>query len=309
MYYKSVCEAVGNTPLVEISSFAKNRGLHGKILCKLEFANPAGSVKDRVALALIEDAENRGLLTRGGTVIEATSGNTGIGLVAVCAAKGYKAVIVMPDSMSRERIDTLRAYGARVVLTDGREGMTGAVKKANELALGTPGSYMPCQFSNPANAQVHYRTTGREIWRACGGDVDIFVAGVGTGGTITGAGRYLRECKRDIRVVAVEPLSSPVLGGGKAGKHGIMGIGAGFVPDVLDTSVYDEVVAVSDSDAYAFARALAAEEGIFAGISSGAVLSAAVSVLARSENEGKTVAVILPDGGGKYLSTPLIVKT
>ena len=301
----SVAELVGATPLLELVKLERELGLAARLLAKLEAFNPAGSVKDRVALALIEDGERRGLLRPGGTIIEPTSGNTGIGLACIGTARGYRTVIVMPDSMSVERIRLMEGYGARVVLTPGAQGMAGAIRKAEELHRALPGSYIPGQFINPANPQAHYCSTGPEIWADTDGELDIFVAGVGTGGTLTGIGRYLREQKPGVGIVAVEPAGSPVLSGGTAGPHGIQGIGGGFVPDVLDTELYDEVIAVTDGDAYAMGRLLARTEGVLAGISSGAALWAAVQVARREENRGKTVVVLLPDTGDHYLSTPL----
>ncbi len=307
MVCSSVLQCVGRTPLVEIGKYAAKRNLSAKILCKPEYFNPFGSVKDRIALAMIEDAERSGKLKAGGTVVEPTSGNTGIALAAVCGVKGYRVVLVMPDSMSVERRKQMRAYGAELVLTEGAKGMRGAIEKANALAAEW-GAFVPSQFTNPANPQAHYDTTGPEIWEDTCGNVDIFVAGVGTGGTVTGAGTYLRSRKKDIRIVAAEPADSPVLSGGCAGAHKLQGIGAGFVPDVLDTSVYDEVITVSDADAYAVARALAREEGIAAGISSGAALFAATRLAERKEYTGKTIVTLLPDGGDRYYSTPLYAE-
>lgn len=298
----SVEKLIGKTPLVELKKLEEKYALKGKIFAKLEWYNPAGSIKDRVAKAIVDDAEKAGRLQQGGTVIEATSGNTGIGLALVAAARGYKAVIVMPDSMSVERQKLIKAYGAEVVLTDGALGMQGAVEKAEELQRETPNSIIAGQFENPANADVHYQTTGREIHAQTVGKTDIFVAGVGTGGTITGVGRYLKEQNPKTRVVAVEPQSSPLLSKGYAGKHAIQGIGANFVPAVLDQSVYDEVIAISDDDAYRFAREVSAVEGLFVGISSGAALSAAIELASREENAGKNIIVIFPDGGSRYLS-------
>ena len=298
----SVEKLIGNTPLVELKKLGEKLALKGKIFAKLEWYNPAGSIKDRVAKAIVDDAERTGRLQQGGTVIEATSGNTGIGLALVAAARGYKAVIVMPDSMSVERQKLIKAYGAEVVLTDGALGMQGAVEKAEEMQRETPNSIIAGQFENPANADVHYQTTGREIHAQTIGKTDIFVAGVGTGGTITGVGRYLKEQNPKTRVVAVEPKNSPLLSKGYAGKHAIQGIGANFVPAVLDRGIYDEVIAVSDESAYEWAREVSAVEGLFVGISSGAALSAAIELASREENAGKNIVLIFPDGGSRYLS-------
>ncbi len=300
--FTSVLELIGGTPLVELMRLAPNGA---KLYAKLECFNPAGSAKDRVALAMVLDAEKRGVLRSGGTIIEPTSGNTGIGLAAVAAARGYRAVIVMPDSMSRERQLLMRAFGAEVVLTEGARGMRGAIEKAEELARETPNSFIPDQFGNPANAQAHFDTTGPEIWADTDGKVDIFVAGVGTGGSITGVGRYLKAQNPDIRIVAVEPADSPLLSRGTSGAHGLQGIGANFVPAVLDTAIYDEIVCVTTDEAYAAARLLGTREGILAGISSGAVLHAAMEIAKRAENAGKHVVVLLPDTGERYLSTEL----
>jgi cysteine synthase A len=296
---------MGNTPMLELCNIQKELSLPARILAKLEYLNPAGSVKDRVAKAMIDDAERRGLLPPGGTIIEPTSGNTGIGLCAVAAARGYRAMIVMPDSMSAERIALMKAYGAEVVLTPGAEGMTGAIAKAEALAQRIPGSFIPGQFDNPANARAHFDTTGPEIWRDTDGKVDIFIAGIGTGGTITGTGRYLRGRSSQIQIIGVEPSRSPVLSGGIAGKHGLQGIGAGFIPGVLDTGIYDRVIPVTEEAACAAARLLARKEGILCGISSGAALSAAMEVARQPENEDKTIVVLLPDTGDRYLSTDL----
>ncbi len=298
----NVEKLIGNTPLVELKKIQEKYALKGKIFAKLEWYNPAGSIKDRVAKAILDDAERSGKLQKGGTVIEATSGNTGIGLALVAAARGYKAVIVMPDSMSVERQKLIKAYGAEVVLTSGALGMQGAVDKAEELQRQTPNSVIAGQFENPANANVHYQTTGREIHAQTVGKTDIFVAGVGTGGTITGVGKYLKEQNPKTRVVAVEPQSSPLLSKGYAGAHAIQGIGANFVPAVLDRGVYDEVIAVSDDDAFAWARKVSEIEGLFVGISSGAALAAAIELASREENAGKNIVVIFPDGGSRYLS-------
>jgi cysteine synthase A len=303
--YTSADQLIGGTPLLELTNTEKALGLKARLLAKLEYLNPAGSAKDRVALAMIEDAEARGLLKPGAVIIEPTSGNTGIGLASVAAARGYRTMIVMPDTMSVERIKIMQAYGAEVVLTPGAKGMTGAIEKAEALAAELPGSFIPGQFVNPANAKAHFETTGPEIYEDAGGQVDVFVAGVGTGGTITGVGRYLRSKKPDVKVVAVEPASSPLLSQGKAGPHGLQGIGANFVPEVLDTGVYDEVIPVTEEDAYAAGRDFGRREGVLVGISAGAALWAAIQTARRPENEGKTVVVLLPDTGDRYLSTPL----
>lgn len=303
--YHSVAELIGNTPLLEVRQFAKKRGLRATILVKLEGMNPAGSAKDRVALEMILCAEAEGKLRPGSVIIEPTSGNTGIGLASVARARGYRVILTMPDSMSQERRSLLAAYGAELVLTPGAQGMQGAVEKAEALAAEIPGSFVPGQFTNPHNPEAHYKTTGPEIWQDTGGQVDIFVATVGTGGTLTGAGWYLKEQNPAIRVVAVEPDASPLLSGGKAGPHGIQGIGANFIPKILDTMLYDEVVRVTDDEAYAYGRAMAEDEGILVGISSGAALCAAAKLAARSENANKTIAAILPDTGDRYLSTPM----
>ena len=303
--YTSADQLIGKTPLLQLKHLEEKEQLSATLLAKLEFFNPAGSAKDRVALNMVLAAEEKGLLKPGATIIEPTSGNTGIGLAAVAVARGYKAIIVMPDSMSAERQLLMGAYGAELVLTPGASGMTGAIAKAEVLAKEIPGSFIPDQFSNPANADAHYRTTGPEIWADTDGQVDIFVATVGTGGTITGTGRYLKECNPAIKVIAVEPAESPLLSGGKAGPHGIQGIGANFIPKVLDTSIYDEVITVTTEEAYAMGKNLGITEGILCGISSGAALCAAVQVAKRPENAGKTVAVLLPDTGERYLSTPM----
>ena len=302
MICTSMEQLIGNTPLLELRKL--NTGF-ARVLAKLEGFNPAGSAKDRVALAMLEEAETSGRLQPGGTVIEPTSGNTGIGLAAVAAAKGYQAVIVMPDTMSVERRLLMEAYGAEVVLTPGAQGMSGAIAKAEELALQIPGSMIAGQFDNPANPAAHYAATGPEIWRDTEGNVDIFVAGVGTGGTVSGVGRYLKEQKPEIRIVAVEPASSPLLSKGRAGAHGLQGIGANFVPQVLDTRIYDEIITVTEEQAYAAARELGRKEGILAGISSGAALHAALALAGKEENAGKTIVVLLPDTGERYLSTEL----
>ena len=303
--YTSMEQLVGHTPLLELTHIEKDLGLKAKIYAKLEYLTPAGSVKDRVALNMILDAEKKGALKPGATIIEPTSGNTGIGLCAVAAARGYRVIIVMPDSMSMERRMLMKAYGAELVLTEGKKGMKGAIAKAQELADETPGSFIPGQFVNPANWQAHYLTTGPEIWADTDGQVDAFVAGVGTGGTITGVGRFLKEKKADVRVVAVEPDASPVLSGGAAGPHPIQGIGAGFVPDVLDTKVYDEVVRVKGEDAFDAGRRIARTEGVLVGISSGAALWAAIELAQREEFAGKHIVVLLPDTGDRYLSTAM----
>lgn len=303
---ESVLELIGETPMLRIQRYEESAGIqNARILAKLEYLNPAGSVKDRVAKAMIEDAENRGILKPGATIIEPTSGNTGIGLAAVAAAKGYKAIFTLPDTMSIERRNLLRAYGAELVLTEGKKGMAGAIEKAEELKESIPGSMIPGQFENPANPAAHKASTGPEIWEQTEGNIDIFVAGVGTGGTITGIGEYLKEQKSDIKVVAVEPAGSPVLSGGKAGSHGIQGIGAGFIPKALNTKIYDEIIAIENEDAFAEGKRFAVSEGILVGISSGAALKAAAILAQRSENKGKTIVVLLPDSGDRYLSTPL----
>lgn len=303
---KSAAELIGKTPLMEVTNYEKNHDLtDATILVKLEYLNPAGSVKDRTALNMIEEAEKSGQLQPGATIIEPTSGNTGIGLAVVAAVKGYKAVLTLPETMSVERRKLLQAYGAKLVLTDGTKGMKGAIEKAEELHESTPGSIILGQFVNPANSAVHKATTGPEIWEDTDGKVDIFVAGVGTGGTITGVGEYLKEKNHKVRIVAVEPAGSAVLSGGKAGVHKIQGIGAGFVPEVLNTAVYDEIIKVSNEDAFAAGRAMAVEEGILVGISSGAALHAATELARRPENRGKTIVALLPDSGDRYLSTPL----
>ncbi len=303
--YTSVEQLIGNTPLVELRKLAAAQGLPCRLLAKLESRNPGGSAKDRVARAMLDDAEQSGRLAPGGVVIEPTSGNTGIGLALLAALRGYRAVIVMPASMSRERQSLMRAYGAEVVLTDGAQGMRGAIAKAEELARETPGAFLAGQFVNPANPAAHYAATGPELWQDTGGELHCFVAGVGTGGTITGVGRYLREKDPAIRIVAAEPAHSPVLSGGKVGPHGLQGIGAGFVPEILDTGVYDEVIPVTEDEAFAAVRELGRREGILAGISSGAALHAALTVARRPEMAGKTIAVLLPDSGERYLSTGL----
>ena len=303
--YSSADQLIGNTPLLELTHIEQSLGLRAHLLAKLEYLNPAGSVKDRIGKAMIEDAEARGVLRPGSVIIEPTSGNTGIGLAAVAAARGYRVIIVMPETMSVERRLLMKAYGAELVLTDGAKGMTGAIEKAEELAAATPGSFIPGQFVNPANPAAHYASTGPEIWRDTEGAVDLFVAGVGTGGTLTGVGRYLKEQNPKIRIVAVEPASSPVLSGGAPGAHAIQGIGAGFVPQVLDPQVYDEVIAVANEDAFSAGKMLGRTEGVLAGISSGAALFAAIALARRPENAGKTIVALLPDTGDRYLSTPL----
>jgi len=303
---ESALELIGNTPLLKLNRYSKKAGVEGAvILAKLEYLNPAGSVKDRIALAMIEDAEKSGRLKPGATIIEPTSGNTGIGLAAVAAAKGYKAVLTLPDTMSVERRNLLKAYGAKLVLTEGIQGMKGAIEKAEALEKEIDGAVILGQFVNPANPAVHKATTGPEIWKQTDGKLDIFIAGVGTGGTITGVGEYLKEQNPNIKVVAVEPASSPVLSKGTSGAHKIQGIGAGFIPETLNTSIYDEVIPIENEDAFAEGRAFALSEGILVGISSGAALKAAVIVAARPENKGKTIVVLLPDSGDRYLSTPL----
>ncbi len=306
--YRGFLDLIGNTPLVEIANVEKEHELKARILVKLEYRNPAGSVKDRIAQAMIEDAEQKGILKEGSVIIEPTSGNTGIGLAAIAAAKGYRAILTMPETMSVERRNILKAYGAEIVLTEGSKGMKGAIAKAEELAKEIEGSFIPGQFDNPANPKVHYETTGPEIWRDTDGKVDAFVAGVGTGGTVTGTGKYLKEQNPAIKVVAVEPASSPVLSEGKAGAHKIQGIGAGFVPKVLDTAVYDEVIKVENDDAFATSKELTKNEGILTGISSGAALYAALELAKRPEFEGKTIVALLPDSGDRYYSTPLFTE-
>lgn len=303
--FTSVAELIGNTPLLELSNYEKNHGLKARIVAKVESFNPGGSVKDRIAKAMIERALASGQIDESTVLIEPTSGNTGIGLAAIAAARGMRLIIAMPETMSVERRNLMRAYGAELVLTDGAKGMTGAIERANELAAEIPNSFIPGQFVNPENPAVHKATTGPEIWEATGGNVDVFVAGVGTGGTLSGTGAYLKQMNPQVKVVAVEPEKSPVLSQGTAGPHGIQGIGAGFVPDTLDTQVYDEVIAVSDEDAFAAGRELAAKEGLLVGISSGAAVAAAAQLARRPENEGKTIVVMLPDTGERYLSTAM----
>ena len=303
--YTSITQLIGGTPLVELVNYEKENKLEAKILAKLEYFNPAGSVKDRIAKAMLDDAEAKDLLKPGATIIEPTSGNTGIGLASVAAARGYKIILTMPETMSVERRNLLKAYGAELVLTDGAKGMKGAIAKAEELAAATPGSFIPGQFTNPANPAVHRATTGPEIWADTDGQVDFFVAGVGTGGTLSGTGEYLKAQNPNVKIVAVEPSTSPVLSKGIAGPHKIQGIGAGFVPDTLNTKIYDEIIPVEAEDAFATGRAIAHKEGVLVGISSGAALYAATVIAKRPENKGKTIVVLLPDTGDRYLSTPL----
>ncbi|MBR0425331.1 MAG: cysteine synthase A [Clostridia bacterium] len=303
--YETMTDLIGRTPLLELSHIEKEEGLKAKVVAKLEYFNPAGSVKDRIARAMIRDAEARGILKPGATIIEPTSGNTGVGLAAVAAASGYRVILTMPETMSVERRQLAKAYGAEIVLTEGAKGMKGAIAKAQELAEATPDSIIPGQFVNPANPKAHYETTGPEIWEDTEGTVDIFVAGVGTGGTLTGTGKFLKEQNPNVKVVAVEPVTSPVLSQGVAGPHKIQGIGAGFVPDVLDTSIYDEILPVANEDAFAMGKRIGKTEGVLVGISSGAAAFAAVQLAKRPENAGKTIVVILPDTGERYLSTAL----
>lgn len=303
--YKSVDEFIGNTPLMEVTNLEKDQNLEARVLVKLEYLNPAGSVKDRVAKSMIEDAEERGVLKPGATIIEPTSGNTGIGLAAIAASKGYRLILTMPETMSVERRNILKAYGAEIVLTEGAKGMSGAIAKAEELAASIEGSFLAGQFDNPANPTAHRKSTGPEIWEDTEGTVDLFVAGVGTGGTITGVGGYLKEKKPGLKIVAVEPSDSPVLSGGKPGPHKLQGIGAGFVPKVLDTEVYDEIMQIGSEEAFAAAKLFAHKEGILVGISAGAALHAALEQAKRPENKGKTIVVLLPDSGDRYYSTPL----
>ncbi len=303
--YNSISELVGNTPLIRLNAIERTLGLEAAIYAKAEAFNPAGSSKDRVGLAMIEDAEKKGLLKPGATIIEPTSGNTGIGLAAAAASRGYKVILTMPDTMSVERRNLLKAYGAQVVLTEGTGGMQGSIDKAEELSRRIPGSFIPGQFDNPSNPQIHYLTTGPEIYRDLDGKVDFFVAGVGTGGTITGTGKYLKEQNPDIKVIAIEPASSPLLSQGKAGPHGLQGIGANFVPSILDTHVYDEIITVTDEEAYEKGRLAASKEGFLVGITSGAALHGAVLLALRPENKGKNIVVLLPDTGDRYLSTPM----
>ncbi|MDY2558047.1 MAG: cysteine synthase A [Candidatus Faecousia sp.] len=306
--YTSADQLIGRTPLLELTHIEQEEKLEAKILAKLEYFNPAGSVKDRIAKSIIDDAERSGALKPGATLIEPTSGNTGIGLASVAAARGYKLIIVMPDTMSVERRQLIKAYGAELVLSEGAKGMKGAIAKANELAAQIPGSFIPGQFVNPANPKAHFETTGPEIYQDTDGQVDIFVAGVGTGGTITGTGEYLKSKKPDVKVVAVEPATSPVLSQGVAGPHKIQGIGAGFVPDVLNTKVYDEIITVTNEDAFATGRTVGKKEGVLVGISSGAAVWAAIQLAKRPENKGKNIVVLLPDTGDRYLSTPLFAE-
>lgn len=306
--YKSFSQLIGNTPLLELENIASCHGLQAQLLAKLEYLNPAGSAKDRVARAMIADAEKKCLLKPGAVIVEPTSGNTGIGLAAVAASRGYKVILTMPESMSAERRAILKAYGAELVLTDGSRGMAGAIEKAKEIAAETPGSILAGQFVNPANPAAHYDTTGPEIWRDTEGAVDIFVAGIGTGGTITGTGRYLKEKNPNVKIIGFEPAGSPYLTKGVSGPHGLQGIGAGFAPDILDLSVVDEIVTVSDEDAYAMGRALGRQEGVLVGITSGAAVWTAVEIGKRPENAGKTIVALLPDTGDRYLSTPMFAE-
>lgn len=303
--YKNIEELIGKTPLLELTHLEEIHNLDAKVLAKVEFLNPGGSAKDRVAKKMVEDAEAKGLLKAGATIIEPTSGNTGIGLAVMAAARGYRAIIVMPDSMSMERRMLMTAFGAELVLTEGAKGMAGAIAKAEELAKEIPGAFIPGQFDNPSNPQAHYETTGPEIYEDTDGKVDIFVAGIGTGGTITGVGRYLREKNPDVQIIGVEPASSPLLTEGRAGSHGLQGIGANFVPSILDTKLYNEIISVKEEEAYAAGRAVAQKEGLMVGISSGAAIHAALEVAKRPENKGKNIVVLLPDTGDRYLSTPL----
>ncbi len=303
--YQSITDLIGNTPIIELANYRKNKGLNARILGKAEYLNPAGSSKDRIGLAMIEDAEKKGLLKKGSVIIESTSGNTGIGLAAAAAVKGYKAIFVMPETMSKERQTFLKAYGAEVVLTPGSRGTAGSVEKAKELSQQIPNSFVPDQFSNPINPEIHYRTTGPEIWKQTEGKVDFFVSPVGTGGTISGVGRYLKEQNPNIKIIAVEPKSSPLLSEGRSGSHGIQGIGTNFIPKTLDTSIYDEVIAVTDEDAFQTGREFGKMEGFLVGISSGASLWAAAQLAKRPENKDKIIVAFLPDGGDRYLSTKL----
>lgn len=306
--YKSALELIGKTPLVEVTNIEKELGLEAKVLVKLEYLNPAGSVKDRIAKHMIEVAEEKGLLKPGSVIIEPTSGNTGIGLAAIAAAKGYRTILTMPETMSVERRNILKAYGAEIVLTEGAKGMKGAIAKADELAKEIPNSFIPGQFVNPANPEMHFQTTGPEIWEDTDGQVDYFTAGVGTGGTVTGVGKFLKSKNPNVKVAAIEPSDSPVLSQGRAGSHKIQGIGAGFVPDTLDTSVYDEVMPITNEDAFATAKLLAKKEGILVGISSGSSLYAAIQIAKRPEAKGKTIVALLPDSGDRYYSTPLFAE-
>ncbi len=306
--YTKATDLIGGTPLLELTNYEKENNLSAKILAKLEYFNPAGSVKDRIAKAMIDDAEANGQLKPGSVIIEPTSGNTGIGLASVAAARGYRIILTMPETMSVERRNLLKAYGAELVLTDGAKGMKGAIEKAKQLADETPGSFIPSQFTNPANPAVHRATTGPEIWNDTDGKVDIFVAGVGTGGTLTGVGEYLKSKNPDVKIVAVEPAGSPVLSEGKPGPHKIQGIGAGFVPDTLNTKIYDEIIKIENEDAFATGRSIARKEGVLVGISSGAAVYAATILAKRPENEGKTIVALLPDTGDRYLSTPMFAE-
>ena len=306
--YQRITDLIGGTPLLELGNYERKNGLEARLLAKLEYFNPAGSIKDRIARAMLDDAEEKGVLKPGAVIIEPTSGNTGIGLAAVGASRGYRVILTMPETMSVERRNLLKAYGAELVLTDGSKGMKGAIAKAQELAEATPGSFIPGQFTNPANPEVHRRTTGPEIWADTEGQVDIFVAGVGTGGTITGVGEYLKSQKPDVKIVAVEPAGSPVLSQGRSGPHKIQGIGAGFVPETLNTAVYDEVIAVENDAAFAAGREIARTDGLLVGISSGAALHAATELAKRPENRGKVIVALLPDTGDRYLSTPLFTE-
>lgn len=306
--YKGTLGLIGNTPLVEITNVEKALGLEATVLVKLEYFNPAGSVKDRIAKAMIEDAEEKGILKEGSVIIEPTSGNTGIGLAAIAAAKGYRIILTMPETMSVERRNILKAYGAELVLTDGTKGMKGAIAKADKLSKEIPDSFIPGQFVNPANPAIHRATTGPEVWNDTDGAVDIFVAGVGTGGTLTGVGEFLKEKKPEVKIVAVEPATSPVLSEGRSGAHKIQGIGAGFVPEVLNTKIYDEIIKIENDDAFANGKFLAKQEGVLVGISSGAALSAAIQLAKRPENKGKTIVALLPDTGDRYYSTPLFAE-
>ena len=308
MIYQSLSEMVGKTPLLRLNNFEKTERLSASLLAKLEYLNPAGSAKDRIAKAMIADAEEKGLLKPGSVIIEPTSGNTGIGLAAIAAAKGYEVILTMPDTMSAERRTLLKAYGAKLVLTEGAKGMTGAIEKANELAASIENSFIPGQFDNPANPAAHYASTGPEIWADTNGQIDIFVAGVGTGGTLTGTGRYLKEQNPNIKIVAVEPFDSQLLAGKQAGPHGLQGIGANFVPSILDTDLYDEIIPVTTKQAYTAGKALAKTEGVLCGISSGAALYAAAELAKRTENSGKTIVVLLPDTGDRYLSTAMFAE-
>lgn len=306
--YKGTLGLIGNTPLVEVVNVEKELGLEATILAKLEYFNPAGSVKDRVAKAMIEDAEERGILKEGSVIIEPTSGNTGIGLASIAAVKGYRMILTMPDTMSMERRNILKAYGAELVLTEGAKGMKGAIARAEELAREIPDSFIPGQFVNPANPAIHRKTTGPEIWKDTDGKVDIFVAGVGTGGTLTGVGEYLKSQKPEVKIVAVEPATSPVLSEGRSGAHKIQGIGAGFIPEVLNTGIYDEIIKIENEDAFTAGKLLAKQEGVLVGISSGAALYAAIQLAKRPENKGKTIVALLPDSGDRYYSTPLFAE-